>query len=120
MIKCANFNVILIFYFCLVYQVICFMISQVYRNKYYIATDECGTPLMAFNQYGEVVREVMRSPYGHIIYDSNPYIYLPIDFCGGILDARTELVHMPGGRVYDPLIGQFQNNNFEAISLLQF
>lgn len=60
--------------------------AQVYRHKYYIATDQCGTPVMIFNQYGEGIREIMRSPYGHIVYDSNPYLYLPIDFCGGILD----------------------------------
>lgn len=78
-----------------------------YRNKYYIATDECGTPVMVFNQYGEVVREMMRSPYGHIMYDSNPYLYLPVDYCGGLLETRTELVHMPRGRIYDPLIGEW-------------
>lgn len=60
--------------------------AQVYRHKYYIATDECGTPVMVFNQYGEGIREIMRSPYGHIVYDSNPYLYLPVDFCGGLLD----------------------------------
>lgn len=60
--------------------------AQVYRHKYYIATDQCGTPIMVFNQYGEGIREIMRSPYGHIVYDSNPYLYLPIDFCGGLLD----------------------------------
>ncbi|CAL4070306.1 unnamed protein product [Meganyctiphanes norvegica] len=81
--------------------------AQVYRNKYYIATDECGTPVMIFNKYGEVVREMMRSPYGHIMYDSNPYIYLPVDYCGGLFETRTELVHMSKGRIYDPLIGQF-------------
>jgi YD repeat-containing protein len=59
---------------------------QTFRNKYYIATDQCGTPVMVFNQYGEGIREMMRSPFGHIVYDSNPYLYLPIDFCGGILD----------------------------------
>lgn len=63
--------------------------AQVYRYKYYIATDQCGTPVMIFNQYGEWIREIMRSPYGHIVYDSNPYLYLPIDFCGGLLDQVT-------------------------------
>lgn len=63
--------------------------AQVYRHKYYVATDQCGTPVMIFNQYGEGIREIMRSPYGHIVYDSNPYLYLPIDFCGGILDQVT-------------------------------
>ncbi|KAG8307286.1 hypothetical protein J6590_024932 [Homalodisca vitripennis] len=83
--------------------------AQVYRHKYYIATDQCGTPIMVFNQYGEGIREIMRSPYGHIVYDSNPYLYLPVDFCGGLLDQVTSLVHMSGGKVYDPLIGQWMS-----------
>jgi len=59
---------------------------QYHKTKYYIATDQCGTPIMMFTEYGEGIREMMRSPYGHIAFDSNPYIYMPIDFRGGILD----------------------------------
>ncbi|XP_055682330.1 teneurin-a isoform X2 [Lutzomyia longipalpis] len=90
--------------------------AQVYRHKYYVATDQCGTPVMIFNQYGEGIREIMRSPYGHIVYDSNPYLYLPIDFCGGILDQVTSLVHMPNGKVYDPLIGQWMTPDWENVA----
>ncbi|KAL0125856.1 hypothetical protein PUN28_004718 [Cardiocondyla obscurior] len=89
--------------------------AQVYRHKYYIATDQCGTPIMIFNQYGEGIREIMRSPYGHIVYDSNPYLYLPVDFCGGLLDQVTSLVHMPNGKVYDPLIGQWMSPLWENV-----
>ncbi|CAH0560894.1 unnamed protein product [Brassicogethes aeneus] len=89
--------------------------AQVYRHKYYVATDQCGTPVMIFNQYGEGIREIMRSPYGHIVYDSNPYLYLPIDFCGGLLDQVTSLVHMPNGKVYDPLIGQWMSPLWENV-----
>ncbi|XP_060532128.1 teneurin-a isoform X2 [Cylas formicarius] len=89
--------------------------AQVYRHKYYVATDQCGTPVMIFNQYGEGIREIMRSPYGHIVYDSNPYLYLPIDFCGGILDQVTSLVHMPNGKIYDPLIGQWMSPLWENV-----
>ncbi|XP_058794630.1 teneurin-a isoform X3 [Phymastichus coffea] len=89
--------------------------AQVYRHKYYIATDQCGTPIMIFNQYGEGIREIMRSPYGHIVYDSNPYLYLPVDFCGGLLDQITSLVHMPNGKVYDPLIGQWMSPLWEDV-----
>ncbi|XP_024941633.1 teneurin-a isoform X3 [Cephus cinctus] len=89
--------------------------AQVYRHKYYIATDQCGTPTMIFNQYGEGIREIMRSPYGHIVYDSNPYLYLPVDFCGGLLDQVTSLVHMPNGKVYDPLIGQWMSPLWENV-----
>jgi len=65
---------------------------QVNRNqKYYVATDSVGTPMLIFNQYGQVVREVSRSPYGHIVYDSDPYFYLPIDYCGGIHDKVSQL-----------------------------
>lgn len=87
--------------------------AQVYRHKYYIATDQAGTPVMIFNQYGEGIREIMRSPFGHIVYDSNPYLYLPIDFMGGILDPVTSLVHMPNGKVFDPLIGLWMSPNWE-------
>ncbi|XP_046395629.1 teneurin-a isoform X3 [Ischnura elegans] len=89
--------------------------AQAHRHKYYVATDQCGTPVMVFNQYGEGIREIMRSPYGHIVYDSNPYLYLPIDFCGGLLDQVTSLVHMPGGKVYDPLIGQWMTPQWEDV-----
>ncbi|XP_044012987.1 teneurin-a isoform X1 [Aphidius gifuensis] len=89
--------------------------AQIYRHKYYIATDQCGTPIMIFNQYGEGIRELMRSPYGHIVYDSNPYLYLPVDFCGGLLDQVTSLVHMPNGKVYDPLIGQWMSPLWENV-----
>ncbi|KAJ8912649.1 hypothetical protein NQ315_012725 [Exocentrus adspersus] len=89
--------------------------AQVYRHKYYVASDQCGTPIMIFNQYGEGIREIMRSPFGHIVYDSNPYLYLPIDFCGGILDQVTSLVHMPNGKVYDPLIGQWMSPLWENV-----
>ncbi|XP_059486301.1 teneurin-a isoform X2 [Neocloeon triangulifer] len=91
--------------------------AQVYRSRYYVATDQCGTPIMMFNQYGEGIREIMRSPFGHIVYDSNPYLYMPIDFCGGILDKVTSLVHMPGARggVYDPLIGQWMTPRWEGV-----
>ncbi|XP_034947958.1 teneurin-a isoform X2 [Chelonus insularis] len=89
--------------------------AQIYRHKYYIATDQCGTPIMIFNQYGEGIRELMRSPYGHIVYDSNPYLYLPVDFCGGLLDKVTSLVHMPNGKVYDPLIGKWMSPLWENV-----
>uniref|UniRef100_A0A1Y1LMI1 Tenascin-like protein n=2 Tax=Photinus pyralis TaxID=7054 RepID=A0A1Y1LMI1_PHOPY len=89
--------------------------AQVYRHKYYIATDQCGTPIMIFNQYGEGIREIMRSPYGHIVYDSNPYLYLPVDFCGGLLDQVTSLVHMTNGKIYDPLIGQWMSPLWENV-----
>lgn len=82
--------------------------AQVYRHKYYIATDQCGTPVMIFNQYGEGIREIMRSPYGHIVYDSNPYLYLPIDFCGGILDQVSLRIFFLFEIETDDFLGNFR------------
>lgn len=83
---------------------------QILRHRYYIATgDKCGTPSVVFSQQGELVRELVRSPYGHVVYDSNPYLYMPIDWCGGIADPATGQVHVRGDRIYDPLIGQWLN-----------
>ena len=83
---------------------------QILRHRYYVATsDKCGTPSVVFSQHGELVRELVRSPYGHVVYDSNPYLYMPIDWCGGIADPATGQVHFQGDRIYDPLIGQWLN-----------
>lgn len=60
-------------------------------EKYYVGTDSCGTPLAIFNQYGKTVRLMTRSPYGVIIEDTDRNFFLPIDFCGGLLD-RVRLI----------------------------
>jgi len=67
---------------------------QVNRNqKFYVATDLCGTPILIFNPYGQIVREISRSPYGHIVYDTDANLYLPIDFCGGLRDSVSNGIH---------------------------
>lgn len=91
--------------------------ARVGAHRYYIGTDLNGTPVIMFNSYGEVVREISRSPYGHITYDSNPYIYMPIDYKGGILDSINGLIHLDG-KVYDPLLGQWMAPRWKDISQL--
>lgn len=81
--------------------------AQIFPQKYYIATDLCGTPMMIFNQYREVVREIVRSPFGHIVYDSNPYLYLPIDFCGGLLDQVCLSTEFPYSVILESLIKMY-------------
>lgn len=96
--------------------------AQVYRHKYYIATDQCGTPVMVFNQYGEGIREIMRSPYGHIVYDSNPYLYLPVDFCGGLIDqVITVTLFLLGSMQWDGLLdfGMRREGNFKRFGKLR-
>lgn len=91
--------------------------AQVYRHKYYVATDQCGTPVMIFNQYGEGIREIMRSPYGHIVYDSNPYLYLPVDFCGGLLDQVYLKLSFLSSTTKTVLVGNFVSAHAKRESL---
>ena len=92
---------------------------QILRHRFYVATDQCGTPAVIFSQHGELVRELVRSPYGHVVYDSNPYLYMPIDWCGGIADPATGQVHINGDRIYDPLIGQWLNPEWKRATQLE-
>lgn len=94
---------------------------QILRHRYYVATaDRCGTPSVIFSQKGEVVRELVRSPYGHVVYDSNPYLYMPVDWCGGIADPATGQVHIQGDRIYDPLIGQWLNPEWKRATQMTY
>lgn len=94
---------------------------QILRHRYYVATgDKCGTPSVVFSQHGELVRELVRSPYGHVVYDSNPYLYMPIDWCGGIADPATGQVHVRGDRIYDPLIGQWLNPEWKRATQMSY
>ena len=92
---------------------------QILRHRFYVATDQCGTPAVIFSQHGELVRELVRSPYGHVVYDSNPYLYMPIDWCGGIADPATGQVHINGDRIYDPLIGQWLNPEWKRATEME-
>lgn len=96
------------------------MFVQILRNRFYVATDQCGTPTVIFSQHGELVRELVRSPYGHVVYDSNPYLYMPIDWRGGIADPVTGQVHVQGDRIYDPLIGQWLNPEWKRATQAQY
>ena len=84
-----------------------------FSSRYYLGTDHNGTPIAVFDAKGKLVKEMVRSPYGRVIRDSNPSMDLPIDFRGGLIDQYTHLIHMRGqndnteGRVYDTLLGQW-------------
>ncbi|CAM1325684.1 TENM2 (predicted) [Pycnogonum litorale] len=91
------------------------MKAQMNRENFYIVTDHMGTPLLLMNPKGEVVKEIHRGPYGHVLFDSNRNFYLPIDFHGGILDSITGLIHFTGGRVYDPLLGLWVTPSWDDV-----
>ncbi|XP_040063442.2 teneurin-m [Ixodes scapularis] len=99
----------------LVYDTNDFLIHVlVNKDSYYVATDHNGSPTLVFDKYGEVVKEVYRGPYGHIIYDSTPLFYVPVDFQGGIFDPLTGLIHF-GERIYDSLMGKWMTPQWEEV-----
>ena len=85
--------------------------AQVNQDKYYVVCDQVHAPFLFFNTEGELVKEVSRSPYGHVTYDSFPNLHIPIGIFGGLEDEGTGLVHIQeeNGRrtVYDPFVGAF-------------
>ena len=62
-------------------------------QEFYVATDRNGSPLLAITPEGVVMKELTRTPYGHVTYDSNRNLDVPIGFHGGILDNDVNLIH---------------------------
>lgn len=85
------------------------------ESRYYIGTDQLGSPIAVFDSKGRLVKEVSRSPYGQVIRDTNPSMDLCIDFAGGLIDQYTHLVHMHG-RVYDPVLGQWMTPSWRKVA----
>ena len=60
------------------------------------------------------MKEIVRSPFGQIIRDTNTGMDLSIDFAGGLIDQYTNLIHI-GDRVYDPVLGQWMTPDWTRI-----
>lgn len=89
------------------------------EQRWYVAGDEVGTPLVVFNVHGSVVKMTERTPFGMVVHDTDPSLYIGIDFHGGILNPHTGLIHF-GSRVYDPVIAQWLTPGWEhLVSSLQ-
>lgn len=85
------------------------------EQRFYVATDQNGSPLAFFDINGNIVKEIRRTPFGRIIKDSNPEFYVPIDFHGGILDSSTRLIYTEN-RLYDPTVGQWMTPLWEPLA----
>jgi YD repeat-containing protein len=89
------------------------------QREYYIISDLTGAPFLFFaSPSGDLVKEVNRSPYGQITYDSDPSVSLPLGLWGGIEDVEAGLLHVqgPGGsRPYDPLAGLYLTPDWETV-----
>nr|XP_049696807.1 teneurin-m isoform X7 [Helicoverpa armigera] len=84
-------------------------------QRFYVATDQNGSPLVVFDVNGEIVKEIKRSPFGKIVKDTNPEFYVPVDFQGGIYDYYTNLIYLDA-RLYDPVVGQWMTPSWEHLA----
>jgi RHS repeat-associated protein len=84
------------------------------EQRFYVATDQNGSPLAFFDMNGNIVKQIKRSPFGKIIKDTNPDFYVPIDFHGGLLDPNTKLVYI-NDCFYDSSIGQWMVPKWEKL-----
>uniref|UniRef100_A0A669PTD7 Teneurin-1 n=1 Tax=Phasianus colchicus TaxID=9054 RepID=A0A669PTD7_PHACC len=79
-------------------------------EEYYVACDNTGTPLAVFSSRGQVIKEILYTPYGEIYQDTNPDFQVVIGFHGGLYDPLTKLVHL-GQRDYDVIAGRWTTPN---------
>ncbi len=74
--------------------------------RYYVSSDQAGSPRIIADATGSVVKELRYDSFGRLLSDSNPAFSLAIGFAGGIADGTTALVHF-GFRDYDPASGRW-------------
>ncbi|EAT48576.1 AAEL000405-PA, partial [Aedes aegypti] len=85
------------------------------EQRYYVATDQNGSPIAFFDVNGNIVKEIRRTPFGKVVKDSNPDFFIPIDFHGGLLDPNTRLVYLEK-RLYDTAVGQWMTPSWEQLA----
>ena len=88
------------------------------QDSYYVVCDQVLAPFLFFNPQGDLVKEVSRSPYGHVTYDSFPGLHVPIGIFGGLEDVDTGMLHIQEQdrrTVYDPFIGAYIVPDWESV-----
>ncbi len=75
-------------------------------QRYYVATDQLGTPKAVTDATGAVVKVAEYDAWGVNLSDSNPTFDLPVGFAGGIADTATATVRF-GWRDYEPGTGRW-------------
>ncbi len=75
-------------------------------ERYYVATDQLGTPKAVTDAAGAVIKTVEYDAWGVEVSDSNPTFDLPLGFAGGIADGATGTVRF-GFRDYEAGTGRW-------------
>jgi RHS repeat-associated protein len=73
---------------------------------FYVACDQMGTPQVVADAAGAVVKQITWDSYGNLLSDSNPAMFMPIGFVGGIVDPDVGLIRF-GLRDYEPASGRW-------------
>jgi RHS repeat-associated protein len=79
-------------------------------TRYYVSTDQVGSPRVLSDASGATVKAVSYSAFGEVLSDSVPGFELPVGYAGGISDPFAGVVHM-GVRAYDPASGRFMSRD---------
>ncbi|MGB5052364.1 MAG: RHS repeat-associated core domain-containing protein, partial [Caldilineaceae bacterium] len=75
-------------------------------SRFYVLTDQVGTPRTVTDATGAVVKQLVHDSYGLLLSDSAPAFDLPIGFSGGLADKYTGLLYF-NWRDYDPAAGRW-------------
>lgn len=75
-------------------------------TRYYVATDQAGTPRIVTDASGAVIKVIESDSFGVVTADSNPSFGLPVGYAGGLVDEATGLV-LFGSRDYEPASGRW-------------
>ena len=84
------------------------------RDRFWINTDNNGSPISVYDSSGSLVKEIRRTPWGLIKYDSNPKLELHVDFQGGIREPTTGLI-LFGINAYNPKYGQWMAPQYDTV-----
>jgi RHS repeat-associated protein len=74
--------------------------------RYYVATDQLGTPKAVTDATGSLVKAIEYDAWGVKLSDTNPTFDLPVGFAGGVVDGVTGMVRF-GFRDYEPGTGRW-------------
>ncbi|MDO7653203.1 MAG: hypothetical protein MUQ57_00750, partial [Porticoccus sp.] len=75
-------------------------------DRFYIITDQIGTPRFITDETGTLVKKIDYDAYGNVIADTNLAMDIPFGFAGGLKDNHTGLIRF-GYRDFDPETGRW-------------
>ena len=74
--------------------------------RYFVQTDQVGTPRVVTDAAGNVLKQIRTSAFGEVLSDSAPAFKMYVGYAGGIGESLTGLVRF-GFRDYEPLSGRW-------------